>query len=278
MAKYTSEIFVTVDAVVFGFNAVKEAFVLLVQRKNEPFKGQWALPGGFVDKGEDLDVAVKRELEEETGVIISQVEQLGTFGNPNRDPRGRMVSVAYMAEVNMADVELQAADDASDAQWFPLDELPELAFDHEHIIKLALTRNLKLATRDLHFTQIKETCLYVTDLKRTRAFYEGKLGLECFSEVEGRHIFFRAGTSVLLCFIAEATKVDTSLPPHYGYGQQHFAFECRKEDYDAWRQKMLDVGIPIIQDVEWPRGGRSFYFHDPDMNVAEIVEEGIWEW
>lgn len=130
----------------------------------------------------------------------------------------------------------------------------------------------------LGFTQIKETCLYVQDLERTRAFYEAKLGLECFSEVAGRHIFFRAGSSVLLCFIAEATKHDKSLPPHFANGRQHFAFECTKEDYDAWRNKIPAQGITVLQDVEWPRGGRSFYFHDPDMHVAEIIEQGIWDW
>lgn len=275
MTKYTSEIFVTVDAVVFGMdgNGVK---VLLIQRKNEPFKGLWALPGGFVDKDEDLGAAAIRELEEETGLKVSHIEQLGAFGKPGRDPRGHMVSVAYAATVDLAKAQVAAADDAEDAQWFALDNLPQLAFDHADIIDTAI-KKVK-PSPSLSFTQIKETCLYVTDLARTRAFYEGKLGLECFSEVEGRHIFFRAGRSVLLCFIAEATKSDESLPPHFGYGQQHFAFECTQTDYDAWRQKLVDADIPIVQDVTWPRGGRSFYFHDPDMNVAEIVEEGIWDW
>ena len=128
----------------------------------------------------------------------------------------------------------------------------------------------------LNFTQIKETCLYVKDLHRTRGFYEGKLGLECIGLVEGRHVFFRAGTSVLLCFIAEATKTDTKLPPHYGSGSQHFAFETDNSQYEAWKEKIKTEGITIEQEAEWPRGGRSFYFRDPDDNLAEIVMQGIW--
>lgn len=275
MTKYTSEIFVTVDAVVFGIDA-DAVSILLIQRKNEPFKGQWALPGGFVDKDEDLETAAKRELQEETSLKVDTMVQLHAFGKPSRDPRDRMVSVAYTATIPLEGVVVNAADDASDVKWFNINKLPQLAFDHDAVIGMAITK-IK-PSNSLSFTQVKETCLYVTDLARTRAFYEGKLGLECFSEAAGRHIFFRAGSSVLLCFIAEATKVDKNLPPHFGYGQQHFAFECKKEDYQAWRQKLVDADITIIQDVEWPRGGRSFYFHDPDMNVAEIVETGMWDY
>lgn len=275
MTKYTSEIFVTVDAVVFGKHQ-SGVSILLIQRKNEPYKGLWALPGGFVDKNEDLEAAAVRELEEETSLKVTAMQQVGAFGKPGRDPRAHMVSVAYATTVDLEQARIAAADDAADAQWFAIDNLPQLAFDHEDIINAAI-KKVK-PSPSLSFTQIKETCLYVTDLARTRAFYEGKLGLECFSEVAGRHIFFRAGSSVLLCFIAEATKKDKTLPPHFGYGQQHFAFESTKTDYDAWRLKIVDAGISILQDVEWPRGGRSFYFHDPDMNVAEIVETGIWDW
>lgn len=130
---------------------------------------------------------------------------------------------------------------------------------------------------DLAFTRIKETCLYVSDLHRSKAFYADKLGLEVISLVEGRHIFFRAGESVLLCFIPEVTAQDTSLPPHYGSGKLHLAFECSEANYKAWKAKVAEAEIPITHSQKW--GGEryeSFYFEDPDGHVLEIVPEGMW--
>lgn len=129
----------------------------------------------------------------------------------------------------------------------------------------------------LEFTQIKETCLYVEDLHRTRDFYEGKLGLPCFSEVEGRHVFFRAGSSVLLCFIADPTHNQNNLPPHYGSGQLHFAFETAPEYYLAWKEKIQKAGIPIEQEADWSDRFKSLYFRDPDNNLVEIVPAGMWD-
>ncbi len=127
-------------------------------------------------------------------------------------------------------------------------------------------------------TQVKETCLYVTDLNVTRLFYEEKLGLACFSFVPNRHAFFRAGTSVFLCFIAETTKQDKNLPPHWGIGALHYALESPVEEYDNWLAHFKKMEITITQEVEWPRGGRSFYFNDPDGHVGEIVEAGMWDY
>ena len=129
---------------------------------------------------------------------------------------------------------------------------------------------------DLSFTQIKETCLYIRDLDQAEAFYHGKLGLPLISKVKGRHIFFRAGKSVLLCFIPEATRVETRLPPHFGEGQLHMAFECEADQYEAWKAHVSGTGIEIIHEEHWPYGGKSFYFHDPEMNVLEVVQPGIW--
>jgi len=133
-----SKIFVTVDAVVFRKTANNHR-LLLIKRKNEPFKNAWALPGGFVEEEEDLETAAKRELQEETGVIINQMEQLKAFGIPGRDPRQRTVSIAFMAFADDTHV-AKAADDAAEADWFPIDDLPELAFDHLQIINFALTK------------------------------------------------------------------------------------------------------------------------------------------
>lgn len=111
--------------------------VLLIRRGNPPFEGRWALPGGFVDIDEDLEPAARRELEEETGLAAGPLSQVGAFGRPGRDPRGRVVSVAFTGAPAADDPRPQPASDAAEARWFPLDELPELAFDHAEIIAAA---------------------------------------------------------------------------------------------------------------------------------------------
>ncbi|UOY08918.1 NUDIX hydrolase [Muricauda sp. SCSIO 64092] len=129
----------TVDAVVFGYDSGKIS-VLLVKRKFEPFKDAWALPGGFVLENESLEQAVGRELAEETGVKINYLEQLYTFGELERDPRGRVVSVAYFGLVKPNAFKLNASTDAEEANWFNIEKLPKLAFDHKRILKIAIER------------------------------------------------------------------------------------------------------------------------------------------
>lgn len=129
----------TVDCVVFGLSD-SSLNVLLIQRANPPFKGQWAIPGGFVDMDEALDDAARRELQEETGIENLFIEQLYTFGGVDRDPRGRVVSVAYMALVRQEDCQPKHADDAADADWFAVNSLPKLGFDHQEILKMAHER------------------------------------------------------------------------------------------------------------------------------------------
>ena len=129
----------TVDAVVFGLDD-EDLKVLLIRRDLEPFKGKWALPGGFVRVQESLEDAVRRELREETGVSQLFLEQLYTFGAIDRDPRERVVTVAYYALVKLSDHRIHAATDACDAAWFAVSEARSLAFDHEHILALALER------------------------------------------------------------------------------------------------------------------------------------------
>ncbi len=131
------KISVTVDSVVFC--KVNNQFkVLLIQRKNEPFKGQWALPGGFVDEGEDLETAAKRELEEETGVKVESMQQVQAFGKPGRDPRGHTISIGFLSRI-YCEEHLEPSDDAKDARWFEIEKLPDmdLAFDHDEIINVA---------------------------------------------------------------------------------------------------------------------------------------------
>lgn len=129
----------TVDCVVFGLDD-DDLKVLLIRRGVAPFKGSWALPGGFVHIDETLEDAARRELEEETGLRNVFLEQLYTFGAPGRDPRERVVSVAYYALVNLRDHKVQAATDAGQAAWFSLDDLPKLAFDHDRILDTAQQR------------------------------------------------------------------------------------------------------------------------------------------
>jgi 8-oxo-dGTP diphosphatase len=129
---------VTVDIVIFTIvNGVLK--VLLVRRRIPPFVGQCAIPGGFVHENEDLDQAALRELREETGVSDVYLEQLYSFGKPDRDPRGRVITVAYFALIS-ADRKLKAGSDAAEADWYPTDHLPSLAFDHGAILSYAIER------------------------------------------------------------------------------------------------------------------------------------------
>lgn len=130
---------VTTDSVVFGYEN-RQLYVLLIQRKSEPFRGEWAFPGGFLEPDEDTDTCARRELKEETGLSGIPLEQLHAFSAVNRDPRGRTVSIAYMAVVDKTAFRPQGADDAADARWFPLAALPGLAFDHAEIMQTALGR------------------------------------------------------------------------------------------------------------------------------------------
>ena len=129
----------------------------------------------------------------------------------------------------------------------------------------------------MNIARIKETCIYVTDLHAVRDFYSYKLQLPLISFVEGRHVFFKAGESVLLCFVAGRTRQEKDLPPHGATGSVHFAFEVPRHEYDASLQKVEAAGIEILHRHEWKDGLRSFYFHDPDQNLVEIIEEGLWE-
>ena len=131
----------TVDCVIFGLDLEEESLqVMLIERDLKPYAGMWAIPGGFVRRGETLAQAAGRELQEETGITDVFLEQLYTFGEPGRDPRGWVVSVAYYALVSPEKYALRASTDARQARWFPVTALPHLAFDHAEILKVALGR------------------------------------------------------------------------------------------------------------------------------------------
>ena len=123
---------VTADCVVIAKE--NEPKVLLIQRGNEPFKGQWAFPGGFMNMDETTEQCAVRELEEETGLKVTEIKQIGAYSKVDRDPRGRTVTVAYLVVLDKAEAVI-GGDDAAKAQWFPISGLPKLAFDHEEIMK-----------------------------------------------------------------------------------------------------------------------------------------------
>jgi len=137
---------VTTDCVVFGYDGLR-LNVLLIERGNEPYKGYWAFPGGFLNIDEDAPEGARRELLEETGLKVSNIEQLGAFATPDRDPRERVISIAFFTLTRVQEV--QGGDDANVAKWFPINQLPDLAFDHQEMFNMALKRlsdYLKLKT------------------------------------------------------------------------------------------------------------------------------------
>ena len=163
---------VTTDCVIFGYDLREGLSVLLVQRGIEPFKGQWAFPGGFLRIDEDADTCARRELLEETDFKVVSFIQFGTFSDVNRDPRERVITIAYMALVRKGDV--QGGDDAADARWFPVTSVPPLAFDHDRILRIALER-LK---EQIHFHPVGfELLPEVFTLSQLQALYEAILGV-----------------------------------------------------------------------------------------------------
>lgn len=131
---------VTTDCVVFRFDGDRLK-TLLIERGNEPYKGCWAFPGGFLNMDENAEQCALRELEEETGLKLEHVEEFGTFSEVNRDPRGRVISIAFIGFTEITEV--KGGDDAAKAQWFPIDEIPPLAFDHDLMLEQALKKICK---------------------------------------------------------------------------------------------------------------------------------------
>lgn len=164
---------VTVDVVIFTL-LNRELHVLLVLRRRWPYEGYWAIPGGFITMDESLEQAARRELEEETGVRDVYLEQLYTFGDPQRDPRTRVISVAYIAIVPADDQELRVSDESSDVRWFPVRTRPApLAFDHDLILNYALSRlRSKLEYTTLAFQLLPE----VFSILELKHIYEQILG------------------------------------------------------------------------------------------------------
>lgn len=161
---------VTTDCVIFGYDHRDGLSVLLVKRGIEPFKDHWAFPGGFIRMDEDAETGARRELKEETGLETSYVEQFGCFSDVNRDPRERVITIAYYALVKKSDV--KGADDAAEAHWFPIDNVPSLAFDHDRILRVAL----KTLKEKIHFMPIGfELLPEVFTMPQLQSLYEAIL-------------------------------------------------------------------------------------------------------
>ena len=127
-------ILVTVDTLLLASKKGQD-HILLIERKNEPFKGDWAFPGGFVEDDEDLEPAARRELQEETGLVVDELTQFKAVGTPGRDPRGRTVTIIFFGAIDSDQMDkAKGGDDAATAKWFPINKLPKLAFDHKEIM------------------------------------------------------------------------------------------------------------------------------------------------
>lgn len=185
---------VTADCVIFGFDGVGIK-VLLIQRGIEPYKGKWAFPGGFMQIDETVEECAKRELEEETGLKTTSVEQFYTFSDVNRDPRERVITVAHYALVRLEEV--KGGDDARSAQWFAMNEIPSLAFDHDRILRMAINRlKERICFEPIGFELLPEIFtmsalqnLYEAILEMKfdrRNFYNKMLKLGILSEAEER--------------------------------------------------------------------------------------------
>ncbi|MDZ4719260.1 MAG: NUDIX domain-containing protein [Roseiflexaceae bacterium] len=166
---------VTVDVVIFTL-LEKELNMLLVKRRRWPYDGHWAIPGGFINMDESLEQSARRELEEETGVRDIYLEQLYTFGLPHRDPRTRVISIAYFAIIRADRQTLRASEESTDVRWYPVQRLPgPLAFDHDHILATALDRlRSKLEYTTLAFQLLPE----VFSILELKYMYEQILGEE----------------------------------------------------------------------------------------------------
>lgn len=218
------DISLTVDAVVFGYAKTEGVSVLLVKRKYEPFKNTWALPGGFVLEKESLEEAVARELKEETGVEVNYLEQLYSFGNPERDPRKRIVSIAYFGLVNSSTYkELTAGTDADEAQWFNITQLPPLAFDHADIIALATGRlRAKIQYQPVGFELLDKKFSFA-DLEK---LYIALLG----REIDRRNFRKKILSFDFLEKLPELTKPE-------GQGRPSNMFRFNKKRYDQLTKK-----------------------------------------
>lgn len=210
---------VTTDCVIFGFDGTR-LNVLLIERGIEPFKGRWAFPGGFMKMDEDAETGAKRELFEETGLETAYIRQFHTFTDPERDPRERVVTIAYYALVHISEV--KAGDDAAKAQWFPIDKVPALAFDHDLILRMA-TNELR---RQIHFEPIGFELLPERfTMTQLQHLYEAILGVK----FDRRNFYTKMQKLGLLTPLEETV--------HLANKKEAFLYRFNPESYNEMKEK-----------------------------------------
>ena len=210
---------VTTDCVIFGFDGTR-LNVLLIERGIEPFKGRWAFPGGFLKMDEDAETGAKRELFEETGLKTAYIRQFHAFTAPDRDPRERVITIAYYALVRISDV--KAGDDAAKAQWFPIDKVPALAFDHDLILRMA-TNELR---RQIHFEPIGfELLPEKFTMTQLQHLYEAILGVK----FDRRNFYTKMQKLGLLTQMEETVPLVNK--------KEAFLYRFNAENYDEMKEK-----------------------------------------
>lgn len=209
---------VTTDCVIFGFDGTKLK-VLLIERGIDPYKGKWALPGGFLRMDESAEQGALRELKEETGLETAYIKQFHTFTEPKRDPRERVITIAYYALVRLQDV--QGGDDAARAEWFALDDVPALAFDHDQILRIA-TRELR---QQIHFEPVGfELLPKQFTIRELQSLYEAVLDVKF-----DRRNFYKKMQHLEL--LTQVVNDDPNVP------KQPFFFEFNPKKYEELKHK-----------------------------------------
>ena len=210
---------VTTDCVIFGFDG-QDMQVLLIERGLEPYKGKWAFPGGFLQMDETAEEGALRELKEETGLEAAYIDQLHTYSDPKRDPRDRVITIAYYALVRIQEV--KGGDDAARAKWFPLDEVPQLAFDHDRILRDAV-KELK---ERIHFEPIGfELLPEKFTMKDLQMLYEAILGVK----------FDRRNFSKKMMHYELLTQLDETVWPTAK--REAVLYSFNKENYEMFKKK-----------------------------------------
>jgi len=238
---------VTTDCVVFGFDG-HDLKILLIERGIEPYKGCWAFPGGFLNMDETAEQGALRELKEETGLDLHYIKQVGAFSDVNRDPRTRVITIAFYALAKKSEV--QGGDDAAKAQWFALNEVPRLAFDHDYILR----KTMEKLRQDIHFEPIGFGLLdekfTIPELQR---LYEAILGVQF-----DRRNFYK---KILQTGIIDEVEDETTSRVSY-YGERN---EMRSMDIGALFGKMAKESHPSYptrsEDESRRRKGTRFSFN-----------------